>query len=217
MIPLLVAWLAVVQRADDGVLFQCQTNDARVVYLAGDFNDWARNQNGRITDPAFAMTGSNGVWRKVVKLETGAHRFKFNVNGEPTGWFAPDSITDRDSDGNAILRVHPTGNIEIRSARGPQYRPQRTKRGMLLQLYAPEAHIVYLAGDFNGWALNRDGLVFYPQYMMYGPGTDNVWRAEVALPAGRHRYQFVIDGDRWVADPNVAELDEKGHSILVVE
>ena len=40
VLPILLAVLAV-SRADDGILFQCQTNGARVVYLAGDFNEWA--------------------------------------------------------------------------------------------------------------------------------------------------------------------------------
>ena len=31
---------------------------------------------------------TNGVWRKVVKLDAGTYRFKFNLNGEPAGWFA---------------------------------------------------------------------------------------------------------------------------------
>ena len=51
-----------------GVLFQCYAPDARVIYLAGDFNGWANNKNSAITDPQFAMQGpdANGVWRKVV-------------------------------------------------------------------------------------------------------------------------------------------------------
>jgi 1,4-alpha-glucan branching enzyme len=205
--------LLAAQQAGDSVLFQCRTNGARVVYLAGDFNDWAHNQNGRITDPATAMTESNGVWRKVVKLEPGTWRFKFCVDGEPTAWFAPDC--ERDAEGNAILRVYPSGKIEVRSARNPQYRPQQTERGIRLQLFAPDAHIVYLAGSFNEWAKNRDGLVFDPQFAM--SVSNGVWGATVALPPGRHAYQFVIDGDRWVVDPNVDEKDAKEHSVLVVE
>ena len=229
--------LLVVQSAGDGVLFQCETNGAHVVYLAGDFNDWAHNQNGRIADPAFAMTGTNGVWRKVVKLEAGTWRFKFNVDGATNGWFAPDC--ERDADGNAILHVHPSGKIEVRSTRNPEWRPQIRREGeppgepqsqnaadgsagaspsprrLLLQLYAPDAHIVYLAGSFNEWGKNRDGLVFDPQFAMSLSG--GVWQATVTLPPGRHGYQFVIDGDRWMADPNNDESDDAGHSLLEVK
>ena len=172
------------------VLFQCQTNAAQV-YLAGDFNDWARNANGRITDPQFAMTQTNGVWKKRVELEPGTYRFKFNVNGEPDGWFAPEA--QRDADGNAIFRVHPDGRIEICR----RISPRQTKQGVLFQLCAPEAHIVYLAGKFNDWGKNRDGLVFDPHVAM--THSNGIWVATIPLPPGRHEYQFVIDGDRWTA------------------
>ena len=199
------------------VLFQCQTNGARVVYLAGDFNEWAHNDAGKITDPTFAMTESNGVWRKIVNLEPGTYRFKYNINGDSTGWFAPDWVDERDADGNAIIRVKPDGAVVTRSARNPAWKPTRTQRGVLLQYYAPDAHIVYLGGDFNEWARNRDGLVFDPQFAMQGPDSNGVWRMEVELPAGRHHYQFVVDGDQWKSDPNVDERDNEGHSVLAVK
>ena len=209
--------LLAVQQTDNGVLFQCETNGVRVVYLAGDFNEWARNEAGRITKPEFAMTESNGVWRKVVKLDAGTHRFKFNIDGEATGWFAPDSVNERDAEGNAIIRVKPDGAVVNRSARNSAWKPTRTQRGELLQFYAPDAHIVYLAGDFNEWGRNRDGLVFDPQFAMHGPDSNGVWRLEVELPAGRHLYQFVVDGDQWKSDPNADERDSEGHSVLAVK
>ena len=199
------------------VFFHCQTNGARVVYLAGDFNEWAHNDSGKITDAAFAMTESNGVWRKTVDLEPGTYRFKFNINGESTGWFAPDWIDERDADGNAILRVKPNGEVIRRAARNPQWKPMRTERGARLQFFAPQAHLVYVAGDFNDWANNRNGLVFDPQFAMQGPDSNGVWRAEIELTPGRHLYQFVIDGDRWVADPNADETDDQNHSVLVAQ
>jgi 1,4-alpha-glucan branching enzyme len=209
--------LVAVTQTPEGVLFQCHTNGVRVVYLAGDFNQWARNHAGRITDPAFAMSQKNGVWRKTVRLEPGTYRFKFNINGEPDGWFAPDSIDERDADGNAIFRVKPGGAVVVRSARNPAWRPRQTGRGVLFQLYAPEAHIVYLAGDFNNWAGHRAGLVFNPSFAMEGPDSNGVWRLEIPLRPGRARYRFVIDGDRWIADPNAEQNDDEGHSVLVVK
>lgn len=208
-----------VQKSGDGVLFQCETNGARVVYLAGDFNGWAQNEGGRITKPEFAMTGpdTNGVWRKVVPLDSGTYRFKFNVNGEPTGWFAPDSIDERDGDKNAVFRVIGSGGVLIRSARNPLWKPTPTERGIRFQLYAPDAHIVYVAGDFNKWGKNRDGLVYDPQFAMTGPDSNGVWRVEVELKPGRHLYQFVVDGDRWKTNPNADENDTENHSVVVVK
>jgi 1,4-alpha-glucan branching enzyme len=186
------------------VLFQCQTNGAKVVYLAGDFNDWAHNQAGVISSPAAAMTESNGVWRKVVPLEPGTWRFKFNVNGATNGWFATDG--EHDADGNSIIRVHPTGEVEIRNAHDPRYRPRQTEQGVVFQCLAPEAHIVYLAGDFNAWAKNWGGLVFDPQFAM--TLSNDVWIVTIPLPPGKHEYQFVVDGDRWLGD---------GHSVVEVK
>jgi 1,4-alpha-glucan branching enzyme len=207
------------QKAEGGVLLQCYAPDAHAVYLAGDFNSWANNVDGRITNTAFAMSGpdANGVWRKTVKLDSGVYRFKFNIDGEAAGWFAPDSIDEIDGDKNAIFRVDASGNVIVRSAHNPKWEPQITKNGELFQCYAPDAFIVYLAGDFNDWGQNRDGLVFDPQFAMKGPDANGVWRAEIELKPGRHLYQFVIDGDRWISDPNADESGGEKHSVVVTK
>ena len=207
------------RQAEGGVLFQCRAPDAHAVYLAGDFNAWAHNDNGKITDPQYAMQGpdTNGVWRKVLKLDPGVYKFKFNLDGVGAGWFAPETIDEHDPDGNAVLRVGPSGEVMMHSAHNAAWKPQATSRGVLLQFYAPIAFVVYLAGDFNQWAFNKNGLVFLPQYKMFGPDTNGVWSADVGLPAGEYHYQFVIDGDQWVDDPNVDETDKDGHSVLVVK
>ena len=206
------------QKTEGGILFRCYAPEAHIVYLAGDFNGWASNVDGRITNVAFAMTGpdTNGVWRKTVKLNAGVYHFKFNVNGEGSGWFAPDSIDERDGDQNAILHINAAGEVLIASGRNPKWKPQYTSHGVLLACYAPKAHLVYLAGDFNDWGHNRDGLVFDPRFVMHGPDGDGVWRSEVELKPGRHLYQFVIDGDHWIADPNGDETDKDGHSVVEV-
>jgi len=204
------------QRTDSGILFKCYAPGAHVVYLTGDFNGWANNVDGRITDSAFAMSGpdTNGVWRKTVKLDAGTYHFKFNVNGEGNGWFAPESIEERDGDKNAVLHISAFGEVLIASGRNPKWKPRCTSHSVLLACYAPKAHLVYLAGDFNDWAHNRDGLVFDPRFVMRGPDSDGVWHAEVELKPGRHFYQFVIDGDHWIADPNCDQTDKENHSVV---
>ncbi len=71
-----------------------------VVYLAGEFNNWADNSNGYISDPRFAMTWDPeaGVWYKTERLriggpatqplKPGAYEYKFNENGSPNGWLS---------------------------------------------------------------------------------------------------------------------------------
>ena len=207
------------QKTGGGVLFQCYAPEAHIVYVAGDFNGWANNMDGRITNAEFAMTGpdTNGVWRKTVKLDPGIYHFKFNLNGERPGWFAPDSIDECDGDQNAVLHIDASGDVVIPSARNPKWRPQSLPHGLLLACYAPKAHLVYLAGDFNDWGHNRAGLVFDPHFVMQGPDSGGVWRASVTLAPGRHLYQFVIDGDHWIADPNNDRMDPQKHSVLEIK
>ncbi len=71
-----------------------------VVYLAGEFNNWANNQNGVISDPRFAMTYDPqlGGWYKTERLriggpannpmKPGAYEYKFNENGTSNGWLS---------------------------------------------------------------------------------------------------------------------------------
>ena len=63
---------------------------------------------------------------------------------------------------------------------------------------------VVVAGDFNGWSRDATPLT---------RGGDGVWAATVNLTEGVHLYKFVVDGDKWVNDPNAEkslEVDD-GH------
>jgi len=201
-----------------GVLFRCQAPGARQVYLAGSFNNWAHNDDGRITDDAFLMEGpdAGGVFQKVVPLPAGAYKFQFAADGRKGRWFVPDEIEERDSDGNGIIRIAQDGHVITRRSRNPDWQPQITPEGVRFRLFAPEAHLVYLAASFNNWADNHDGLVSNPRFTMLGPAPDGTWSALVKLPPGTHAYQFVIDGDRWVRDPNERQADAQDHSLVVV-
>jgi 1,4-alpha-glucan branching enzyme len=59
-------------------------------------------------------------------------------------------------------------------------------------LVAPGAKSVALVGDFNDWDAAVTPL---------RRATGGAWSTAVKLPAGRHRYAFVVDGVRWIADP----------------
>ena len=69
-------------------------------------------------------------------------------------------------------------------------------------LTAPGARSVEVAGDFNGWQPARAEL--------QDPEGDGVWSGLVALPAGVHKYMFVIDGRRWVSDPHAHHFVDDG-------
>ncbi|HEU4631915.1 MAG TPA: hypothetical protein VFS08_19355, partial [Gemmatimonadaceae bacterium] len=69
-----------------------------------------------------------------------------------------------------------------------------TLRLVRFVLVAPNATRLALAGDFNGWSRTAT-----PMTDTAGPrGT---WTATLALAPGAHRYAFVVDDTRTVADP----------------
>jgi Glycogen recognition site of AMP-activated protein kinase len=57
----------------------------------------------------------------------------------------------------------------------------------------PGARSVDVVGSFTNW---RPGAV-----RLHDDDHDGIWRASVVLPVGQHEYMFVVDGERWVADP----------------
>jgi len=63
-----------------------------------------------------------------------------------------------------------------------------------LLLAAPGAGSVSVVGDWNGWDPDKDRL--------RDPDGDGVWEIRLRLQRGLEaRYQFLIDGERWLADP----------------
>ena len=78
-------------------------------------------------------------------------------------------------------------------------------------LSAPDAREVAVAGSFNGWR---------PESMQMVRSAGGVWSVTVPLAIGEHRYQFVVDGQRWVPDPTARALVDDGfggrNSVIVV-
>lgn len=78
---------------------------------------------------------------------------------------------------------------------------------------------VSLAADFNRWADNRGGRLTTNRFSMHSAGQGRWFRWE-DLPAGSYKYKFVMempDGSfQWTKDPQVAESDSKGHTLLTV-
>jgi hypothetical protein len=79
------------------------------------------------------------------------------------------------------------------------------------ELHAPGADKVELLGTFNSWQTGDVVLV--------GPDASGHWTATVELPEGRHEYIFLVDGERWMADPKAATLrpDGFGHVNSVIQ
>jgi hypothetical protein len=62
----------------------------------------------------------------------------------------------------------------------------------------PDARSVALAGTFTGW---KPAVTL----TQTAPGE---WSALVPLRPGVHDYAFVVDGQRWMADPNAPQVDD---------
>lgn len=99
------------------------------------------------------------------------------------------------------------GGMQIgqRAAAAPSLAEARVDTVHLVRfvITAPGAQSVSLAGDFNGWSR-----IATPLEHLDGRGQ---WSVTLPLAAGRHEYAFVVDGERWMADPFAAEArDEFG-------
>jgi 1,4-alpha-glucan branching enzyme len=71
-----------------------------------------------------------------------------------------------------------------------------TLRLVRLMFDAPDARRVAVAGDFNRWDVDATPLT--------RDARSRRWSVTLALREGEHRYAFVVDGTRWVADPHAA-------------
>ncbi|HKK07486.1 MAG TPA: glycogen-binding domain-containing protein [Gemmatimonadota bacterium] len=70
-----------------------------------------------------------------------------------------------------------------------------------LSLPAKGATSVAVAGDFTGWR---------PTIQLQDPDGDGVWTALVPVTPGVHQYMFVVDGSRWVTDPDASRYVDDG-------
>lgn len=77
-------------------------------------------------------------------------------------------------------------------------------------IYEPHAHQVELAGSFTEWEAKP----------MRPIGKTGYWELILRLPLGEHRFAYILDGNRQIADPTVPrrEKDDFGgeNSILNV-
>ncbi len=76
--------------------------------------------------------------------------------------------------------------------RSPRIRKPSTKRTVTFEYFDPEATVVTLVGDFNGWD---------PQRRPLKRDAGGLWKGRVRLEPGRYQYKFVINGHRWEEDP----------------
>jgi hypothetical protein len=145
-----------------------------------------------------------------------SHQPKHKLVARPNGEYTDDQGIglvfkfNRDKQGKIIgLSLTQEGNTV--DARKLEMTPASLKGNTTFKLkgYA-NARIVAVAGSFNNW--NQS------QYLFSKEGDE--WVCRVDLPAGKHTYKFIIDGD-WITDPAnpTSEEDDRGNvnSVIVVK
>ncbi len=70
-----------------------------------------------------------------------------------------------------------------------------------INLHAPEAHHVAVAGTFNKWKADAN---------MLTRKENGVWTITIPLKPGEYSYMFIVDGKAWVTDPNAETYSDDG-------
>ena len=71
-----------------------------------------------------------------------------------------------------------------------------------LKINDGKAHTVAIAGDFNGWNPQAN--------ILEDLEGDGIWTGTLKLEPGRYEYMFVLDGEKWLPDPNALRYVKDG-------
>ena len=80
---------------------------------------------------------------------------------------------------------------QSRSPAATKAAPSVKLAATIFTCHAPAAREVFLAGTFNDWDAKATPM---------SADAEGNWEVAVALPAGRHEYNFVVDGE-WCCEP----------------
>ena len=130
-----------------------------------------------------------------------------------------DYVDSQSSNTRITFNLDSTGTVESLTLRGwgptivapRMVLPAPSREGNIQFTLSdfPDAHIVAVAGTFNGW--NQS------QYLFERVGGQ--WVCRINLPIGKYQYKFIVDGI-WLVDPNnpVVVQDRRGidNSQLIV-
>jgi hypothetical protein len=117
-------------------------------------------------------------------------------------WLRAPRVSPLGALGGAAAAALVAAVLAVRLAPAPVPGPQAPGGAPViaqLDLVAPEARSVSVAGDFNGWR---------PEATPLRRGEGGTWSARVPLAGGRrYQYMFVVDG-QWVPDPAAPATDD---------
>jgi hypothetical protein len=111
-----------------------------------------------------------------------------------------------------VLRSAPGGGAKRGAAVASAPKVQVIKEVKIF-FYYPPARQVAVTGDFNDW--NAEGV------LMHAAGKPGLWETELRLPPGVYSYNFIVDGELLVPDPNSPNQMPDGYggtnSLLLVK
>jgi len=190
------------------VTFSFSDAHATSVHLAGEFNNWADNLDGKITGHTdWLLKGDgSGNWTLTVPLAPGKYKFKYAVDGGAR--WEKDRRLPPTTDDNSLIEVKAGGEEGAGAATG-------SKTAAFLYTDT-KASTVHVAGDFNDWLDNTDGKVTgHGEWLLQNDGAGH-WRLTVPIPPGRHKFKYVIDaGARWETDARLPVATD-GNSVIDV-
>lgn len=219
------------REVEGGILFQYEAPAARMVTLAGSFNNWAGTKGGGRYDSAIdpmSDPDGDGIWTIVKPLPPGRYQYKFVIDNG-VRWETDPSNANTGTEGgitNSLVIVPEdvkyayevvTGTViagetkalvatSVKSASGGG------EREVIFEIDLPSAGQVFVAGQFNQWSQTATALA---------KGEDGVWRTAIKLKPGKYEYKFFVDGSQWMDDPSnpdkVPDPYGGNNSVLTVE
>jgi hypothetical protein len=111
-------------------------------------------------------------------------------------WGVRDLVAERRRTGTSSVAA-PGVNL-VSGGGGPE---ASSKVRVTFLFKAPDAKKVSVVGSFNDWDPAKDAM---------SRGKEGEWVLQMDLAPGQYEYQFVVDGTRFVPDPNALEEREDG-------
>ena len=190
------------------VTFSFTDANATSVHLAGEFNNWADNVDGKVTGHTEWLLKSDGAgnWTLTVPLAPGKYKFKYVIDGG-TRW-EKDRRLPPTPDDNSL--------IDVKAGGGESAGAGAAGNGTTFLFTDKKAATVHLAGDFNAWLDNAEGKVTgHGEWLLQNDGAGN-WKLTVPLAPGKHKFKYVIDGGtRWETDTRLP-VGIDGNSVVEV-
>jgi 1,4-alpha-glucan branching enzyme len=211
---------------EGGILFRYEAPAARLVTLAGNFNNWGGTEGGGRYDPTIDPMedpDGDGIWTIVKPLAPGRYQYKFVIDNGVRWELDPSNPNTGEEGGftNSLVIVPESVAYKYEVVTGTVLSGTRTdtkpatssgkEHEIEFELDSPYATQVSLAGEFNEWS---------PDATAMEKGDDGIWRVTLKLKPGRYLYKFVVDGT-WMEDPENPDMEPDpyggNNSVLTVE